>query len=181
MQILAFAGSLRKGSLNKALLRAVQDLSPDGMEIEIFDLEGIPLFNADIEAEGDPAKVAEFKQAIREADGVLIASPEYNHGVTGVTKNAIDWASRKGADAPLRGKPAGISGVSPGVTGTARSQDQLRQSLKAINVICMPQPEVLVFKGREKFDEQGSLVDEATRSHMSKFLGALEEWVGKFQ
>lgn len=86
----------------------------------------MPLFNADLEADGDPGSVAEFKSEIYNADGILIASPEYNHGITGVTKNAIDWGSRPAKDAPLSGKPVGILGASPGITGTARSQDQLR-------------------------------------------------------
>lgn len=181
MKILAFAGSLRKGSFNKALLRTATTEVPEGMEIEIFDLEGIPLFNADVEAEGDPVRVCEFKEAIRETDGVLIASPEYNHGITGITKNAIDWASRSGKDAPLYGKPVGIVGASPGVTGTARSQDQLRQSLKSINAYCMPQPEFLVFRAREKFDEKGILVDESTRNFLKKYLNSLADWVKTFQ
>ncbi|CAN5198952.1 NADPH-dependent FMN reductase [soil metagenome] len=181
MKILAFAGSLRKGSYNKSLLRAAKDAAPDGMDIIIFDLEGIPLFNADVEAEGDPQKVEAFKSAIREADGILIASPEYNHGMTGATKNAIDWASRPAKDAPISGKPVGIAGASSGITGTARSQDQLRQSLKSINAHCMALPEFLLFRAREKFDENGVLTDESTRKHMDKYLDAFEKWVSRFQ
>jgi chromate reductase, NAD(P)H dehydrogenase (quinone) len=179
MKILAFAGSLREKSFNKALLRAVRDLAPVGMEVEIFDLAGIPLFNADLEAEGDPESVAGFKEAIRQADGVLIASPEYNHGMTGVTKNAIDWASRPAREAPITGKPAGILGASPGVTGTARSQDQVRQSLKSVNAPCMPHPELLVFRAKEKFDEDGNLTDESTLKYLEKYLRAFSEWVEK--
>ena len=164
MKILAFAGSLRKGSYNKSLLRAAKDAAPDGMEIIIFDLEGIPLFNADVEAEGDPPKVREFKTAIRQADGILIASPEYNHGMTGVAKNAVDWATRPYKDAPLAGKPVGIIGASPGITGTARSQDQLRQSLKSINAHCMALPEFLLFRAREQFRSVYYGLDEGTKS-----------------
>ncbi len=180
MNITAFAGSLRKGSFNKSLLRASQMLAPDSMTIEIFDLEGIPLFNADVESEGDPEQVTEFKEAIRKADGILIASPEYNHGMSGVTKNAIDWASRPPKDMPIDGKPVGIFGASPGITGTARSQDQLRQSLKSINAICMPKPELLLFRAGEKF-EDGELTDESTLKFLEKYLKAFEEWVMKFQ
>ena len=179
MKILAFAGSLREKSYNKALLRAVRDAAPDGMEITIFDLAGIPLFNADQEAEGDPEKVVQFKEAIRQTDGILIASPEYNHGMTGVIKNAIDWASRRGIDSPIYGKPAGIMGASLGITGTARSQDQLRQSLKAVNAPCMPHPELLLFRAREKFDEAGNLTDESTLKRLEKYLRAFAGWVEK--
>jgi chromate reductase len=181
MKILSFAGSLRKGSFNKSLLRAARDLAPKELDIEIFDLAGIPLFNADLEAEGDPGRVAEFKTAIRQADGILIASPEYNHGMTVVTKNAIDWASRPARDAPIAGKPAGILGASPGITGTARSQDQLRQSLKSINVYCMALPEFLLFRAHEKFDGEGNLTDDSTRNFLGKYLQSYAGWVEKFQ
>ncbi|MEX0680801.1 MAG: NADPH-dependent FMN reductase [Balneolales bacterium] len=181
MQILAFAGSLRKRSFNKALLRAAKEVAPDALEIEIFDLEGIPLFNADLEAKGDPEKVTAFKDSIRCADGILIASPEYNHGMTGVTKNAVDWASRPAKDAPLAGKPVGIVGASPGITGTARSQDQLQQSLKSINAHGMDHPELLLFRAREKFDEDLKLTDDSTRNRLLAYLDALAKWVDKFQ
>ena len=94
IEILAFAGSLRKESYNKAVLRAAKNLAPESLDIKVFDLQGFPLYNADVEAQGDPERVSEFKEAIRNADGLLIATPEYNHGVPAVTKNAIDWASR---------------------------------------------------------------------------------------
>lgn len=181
MKILSFAGSLRKGSFNKALLRATKELAPDEMEIELFNLAGIPLFNADLEAEGDPQRVIDFKEAIRAADGLLIASPEYNHGMTGVTKNAIDWASRPAKDMPISGKPVGILGASPGITGTARSQDQLRQSLKSLNVYCMPKPEMLVYRAHEKISEDGILTDESTRKYLEKYLNSFREWVNTFQ
>lgn len=180
MNILAFAGSLRKGSYNKALLRAAKDVAPQGMEVEIFDLEGIPLFNADLEAKGDPKRVTEFKKAIRKADGILIASPEYNHGITGITKNAIDWASRSSKNVPIRGKPAGIIGASPGITGTARSQDQLRLVLKSVNALCMAKPEFLLYRAHDKFDQEGRLTDESTRKFLESYMDALGEWVKKF-
>lgn len=181
MNILAFAGSLRKGSFNKSLLRASKEIAPDEMSIEIFDLQGIPLFNADVESEGDPERVTEFKEAIRKSDGILIASPEYNHGISGVTKNAIDWASRPPKDMPINDKPVGIFGASPGITGTARSQDQLRQSLKSVNAYCMPQPELLLFRAKEKFDGNGVLTDESTRNFLAKYLKSFADWVRTFQ
>lgn len=181
IKILGFAGSLRKGSYNKALLRSAKELAPDDMAIEFFDLDGIPLYNADIEADGVPGRVMEFKQAIRNADGLLIATPEYNHGVPGVTKNAIDWASRPPGNAPLNEKPVGILGASPGITGTARGQSQLRQAFEFTNSYCMPRPEILVYQAHEKFDENGKLTHERTLEFLGKYLEALYEWILKFK
>jgi len=180
LEILAFAGSLRKGSYNKAVLQAAKELAPDSLQIKIFDLEGIPLYNADVEAQGDPKRVAEFKEAIRKADGLLIATPEYNHGVAAVSKNAIDWASRPPKNAPLNEKPVGILGASPGMTGSARGQSQLRQAFEFTNSYCMPQPEILVYRAHQKFDDDGNLTDEATQKYLGKYLEAFYTWVNKF-
>lgn len=180
-EILAFAGSLRRDSYNRALLRAAQELAPGDMAISIFDLIDVPLYNGDVEAQGDPEGVARFKHAIRTADGVLIATPEYNHGVPGVMKNAIDWASRPPQNAALAEKPVAIFGASPGITGTARGQSQLRQAFEFTNSICMPQPEVLVFRANEKFDAQGRLTDERTRQGVSRFLAAFGDWIRRWQ
>jgi chromate reductase len=180
LRILGFAGSLRAGSYNRALLRAAQELAPPDMAIEIFDLAPIPLYNADVEAKGDPDGVAAFKQAIRQADGVLMVTPEYNHGVPGVMKNAVDWASRPPREAPLDRKPIGIIGASPGITGSARGQSQLRQAFEFTNSYAMPQPEVLVFKAHEKFDAEGRLTDEPTRAFLQKYLSALADWTRRF-
>lgn len=120
VKILGFAGSLRRDSYNRMALRVATGLVPDNAEIEIFDLEGIPPFNQDLE-EDLPEKVKEFKRKIREADAILIASPEYNYSVPGVLKNAIDWASRPYGDNALEGKPAAIMGASIGMSGTPRA------------------------------------------------------------
>jgi chromate reductase len=181
LTILAFAGSLRKGSYNRALVRAAREMAPAGMAVSIFDIDEVPLYNGDVEAAGDPEPVARFKQAIREADGILIATPEYNHGVPGVTKNAIDWASRPPRQAPLDRKPVAILGASPGITGTARGQSQLRQAFEFTNSYCMPQPEILVYKAHEKFDAEGRLTDEKTREFLGKFLAAFGEWARRFK
>lgn len=181
IKILAFAGSLRKGSFNKALVKAAIKLAPPGLDIQIFDLEGIPLYNADVENQGNPVRVEEFKEAIGLADGVLIATPEYNHGVPGVTKNAIDWASRPPKNAPLNKKPVGIIGASPGMTGSARGQSQLRQAFEFTNSYCMPQPEILVFQAHKKFDDQGEITDETTKEYLEKYLEAFREWVKIFK
>ena len=180
VSILGFAGSLRAGSYNRALLRAAAELAPAGMAIEIFDLVDVPLYNGDVEAMGDPEPVARFKEAIRHADGVLMVTPEYNHGVPAVTKNAVDWASRPPGAAVLGGKPVGIIGASPGITGSARGQSQLRQAFEFTNSFCMPQPELLVFKAHEKFDADGMLTDAATAQYLGRYLEAFAGWVRRF-
>lgn len=180
LNILGIAGSLRRGSYNRALLRAAAELAPDGLAIEILDLIEIPLYNGDVEAEGDPEAVARLKNAIGAADGVLMATPEYNHGVPAVMKNAVDWASRPPGAAPLGGKPIGIVGASPGITGSARGQSQLRQAFEFTNSFCMPQPELLVFKAHEKFDSEGRLTDAATAQYLGRYLTAFDAWVRRF-
>lgn len=180
LSILAFAGSLRRDSYNRALLRAGAELAPDGMTIEIFDLADVPLYNGDVEAEGDPEAVARLKQAIAAADGILMATPEYNHGVPAVMKNAVDWASRPPGAAPLGGKPVGIIGASPGITGSARGQSQLRQAFEFTDSYCMAQPELLVFKAHEKFDGEGRLTDQATARFLGRYLDAFAAWVRRF-
>jgi chromate reductase len=181
LRILGFAGSLRAGSYNRALLRAAVELAPGDMAIEVFDLIEVPLYNGDVEAQGDPEGVARFKQAMRDADGVLMVTPEYNHGVPGVMKNAVDWASRPPKGAPLEHKPVGIIGASPGMTGSARGQSQLRQAFEFTNSYCMPQPEILVFRAHEKFDGEGRLTDEATAKFLGQYLVAFAAWVRRLK
>jgi chromate reductase len=181
IRVLGFAGSLRQASYNRALLRTAQGLAPPDMVLETFDLAAIPLYNGDVEAQGDPDGVAAFKQAIRAADAVLMVTPEYNHGVPGVMKNAVDWASRPPQDAPLGGKPVGIIGASPGMTGSARGQSQLRQAFEFTNSYCMPQPELLVFRAHEKFDAEGNLTDETTGKYLTRYLEAFVAWARRFK
>jgi chromate reductase, NAD(P)H dehydrogenase (quinone) len=176
LRVLGFAGSLRARSYNGALLRSAQELAPAGMAIEIYESIELPLFNEDIEAQGDPGPVAAFKMAIREADALLIATPEYNYGVPGVLKNAIDWASRPPGRAPLNGKLAAIVGASPGIIGSARAQLQLRQAFTFTNTLAMLQPEVLVSRAHEKFDRNGRLSDEATRTFFRQYLETFHGW-----
>jgi chromate reductase len=180
LSILGLAGSLRRSSYNRGLLEAAAELAPEGMKIDIFDLADVPLYNADVEAEGDPQAVARLKGAILAADAVLMATPEYNHGVPAVMKNAVDWASRPPGAAPLGGKPVGIIGASPGITGSARGQSQLRQAFEFTDSYCMAQPELLVFKAHEKFDASGRLTDEATARYLVRYLTAFAAWVRRF-
>jgi chromate reductase len=175
--ILGFAGSLRTASYNRALLRAAVEAAPELMQITVFDLASVPLYNADLEAQGEPDAVKALKSAIASADGVLMVTPEYNHGVPAVMKNAVDWASRPPKGAVLDRKPVGIIGASPGVTGSARGQSQLRQAFEFTNSYAMPQPELLVFRAHEKFDADGHLVDVATRERLTAYLSAFEAWV----
>ena len=126
MVILGVAGSLRRQSFNRALLRAAQELAPEGSRIETFELDGIPSFNQD-EEQNPPAKVVELKQRIRSADAILFVTPEYNYSVPGVLKNAIDWASRPYGDSAWNGKPVAVMGASVGTLGTGRAQYHLRQ------------------------------------------------------
>ena len=149
IKILGFAGSLRKDSYNRSLLRAALELAPKDAELEIFDLEGIPPFNQDLENQ-PPQKVKEFKAKIRAADAILIATPEYNYSIPGVLKNAIDSASRPYGDNPFEGKPVAVMGASIGMLGTARAQYHLRQSFVFLNVYPLNQPEVMVPLPRKK-------------------------------
>ena len=180
--VCGIAGSLRRASYNRSLLRAAQELAPEGMEIRIFDRVGeLPLFNEDVEAQGDPEPVQALKQAIGDADALLIATPEYNHGVPGVLKNAIDWASRPPRGSVLAGKPAAILGASPGVTGSARAQTQLRNSFVFTNTLAVLQPEILVYRAHEKFDADGRLTDEKTREFVALLLRHLADWTRTLQ
>lgn len=176
LRVLGFAGSLRTGSYNRALLRAAIELAPDDMEIETFDLAPIPLYNQDVEQQGDPEPVAAFKEAIRRSDAVLIVTPEYQRGIPGVLKNAIDWASRPPGQSPLDDKPAAIMGASPGMTGTARAQMQLRKTLAYNRTHAVLQPEVLVANAKDKFDDGGRLTDDTTAKFVRRLLDNLAEW-----
>mgnify|MGYP000362663085 CR=1 FL=1 len=178
MNVLAFAGSLRSGSYNRSLIRAARELAPDGMEIEIFDLAPIPLYNADLDNDDDRPEVVErFKRAIADADALLISSPEYNHGVPGVLQNAIDWASRPGLKSVMKGKPVAIMGASRGLFGAARGQQMLKLVVYSTLALLMPHPGVAVGNSPDKFDEDGRLVHEPTREFVAKFLRELESWV----
>lgn len=176
VQVLGFAGSLRSGSYNRALLRAAQELAPETMQLQVFDLAPIPLYNMDVEAQGDPAPIAEFKAAIRAADALLIATPEYNYSIPGVLKNALDWASRPPQTSPLSGKPVAIMGASTSAMGTVRTQMHLRHVCVITNMLPLNRPEIMVAHAQDKFDAQGRLADEPTREFVRKLLEALVDW-----
>jgi chromate reductase len=175
VRILGIAGSLRHDSYNRAALRAATQLLPEGASIDVFELDGLPGFNQD-EEQNPPAKVADFKRRIREADAVLIVTPEYNYSIPGVLKNAIDWASRPYGDSAWNGKPVAIMGASIGAIGTARAQYHLRQMFVFLNMFPINQPEVMIGNASERFDAQGNLTDETTKGLIRQLLQNLVEW-----
>ena len=175
LNILGLSGSLRKGSFNTAILCAAVDLAPADMHIRMRTLEEIPIYNEDVRAEGYPAPVQALRDEIAPADGVLIATPEYNYSIPGVLKNAIDWASRP-PDQPFEGKPVALMGASPGRIGTARAQYHLRQCFVFLDSRVMNRPEVMVSGANKLIDENGRLIDDGTRQHIAKMLEAFALW-----
>jgi chromate reductase, NAD(P)H dehydrogenase (quinone) len=180
ISILGFAGSLRKGSYNKALLRAALEMVPPDAQLETFDLQGIPPFSEEFEQQ--PVETLKlFKQKIRAADAILIATPEYNYSIPGVLKNAIDSASRPYGDNAWDGKPAAIMGASVGMLGTARAQYHLRQSMVFLNMYPLNRPEVMVPFAQNKVDGSGNLTDEETRKRIKALIEALVAWTRRLK
>ena len=180
INVLGFAGSLRKASFNAAVLRAAVELAPPDVTIETFDLHGIPLYDGDVEAAGLPAAVVRFRERIAAADALLIVTPEYNYSMAGVLKNAIDWASRP-PDQPFRGKPVAIAGASMGGFGTARAQYHLRQTCVFLDMLPLNKPEVFVSTAHQKVDAEGRLTDEPSRTALRALLEALAAWTRRLR
>lgn len=177
MNVLGIVGSLRRGSYNRMLMDAAIELAPGGMLIETFDLTDLPLYNADLDTdELRPGAVRMLKQSTTHADGILIASPEYNHSVPGVLQNAIDWVSRPGMKSPLKGKPVAIMGASGGPVGTARGQQVLKLTLMSTLALVMPHPGVAVGRMKDQF-EDGRLIHEPTREFVADFLRTFASWI----
>jgi chromate reductase, NAD(P)H dehydrogenase (quinone) len=177
LHLVGFAGSLRRESFNRALLAAARQVAPVGMTIDIVEIGQLPFYNADVEQEGDQKSVVGFKAALQEADGVLIATPEYNGGIPGALTNAIDWASRLPGRAPLTGKPVALMGASPGQIGTARAQVHLRHILGLVHARVLPPPELLLARAHEKFDAERRLTDEAARKVLATLLDRFARWI----
>lgn len=175
VRILGIAGSLRSGSYNRAALRTAAELAPPGMTVDIFDLSPIPLYNEDVKQQGFPPPVAELRRKVKEADGLLLVSPEYNYSTSGVMKNTIDWVSRP-PDQPFDGKPIAVMGASMGLLGTARAQYHLRQMFVFLNAYIMNRPEVMINQAQNKFDTEGKLTDQPTRDLMATFMNAFRDW-----
>jgi len=178
--VAAVVGSLRAGSFNRTLLAAAQELAPPGMRIVEVPIRDLPLFDEDVERRGDPEAVVAFKEALDEADALLVISPEYNQSIPGVLKNAIDWASRRHHHRHvLAGKPAGIMGASSGRLATARMQVQLRAVLTHLGAVAMPKPEVMVANAPDLIDDEGRLTDARSREQIATFLVEFERWIGQ--
>ncbi|MDP6344631.1 MAG: NADPH-dependent FMN reductase [Alphaproteobacteria bacterium] len=180
MQVLGISGSLRQGSFNTAALRAAQGLAPAGMMIEIADISAIPLYDQDLRDAGFPTAAEALCRQIAAADGVLIATPEYNYSVSGVLKNAIDWASRFQPQ-PFDGKPIAILGAAAGRLGTARAQYHLRQIFVFLNGLVINKPEVMIGSAAQAFDDQGNLTDEMSRELIGQLLTALADWQARLK
>ena len=172
LTILAIPGSLRRGSFNRSLARAAAELAPPGVIVEIADLKDLPVYDEDVNAAGPPPAVLDLKRRIAEADAVFIATPEYNHGVPGVLKNAIDWTSRR-PNQPWKGKPVALAGASDGGWGTVRAQLALRPTLACLDARVVENPEVHVSHAQDKIDAEGRLTDEKTRELLRRLLEVL--------
>jgi chromate reductase, NAD(P)H dehydrogenase (quinone) len=175
VSVLGICGSLRKGSFNMAALRTAIELKPPGMEVTVADISQIPLYNEDVRAEGFPPPVETLRQQIKAADAVLFACPEYNYGLSGVLKNAIDWASRP-PDQPFAGKACAILGAAAGMAGSARGQLNLRHIMVFLDMHPLNKPEVLIFQAHNKFDAQGALTDDIARGLIGDLMQALLAW-----
>ena len=180
LTILGIAGSLRKTSYNRAALRVAQQVAPKDVKVEIFELDGIPVFNQD-DDQRPPDKVVQFKARIRAADAILFVTPEYNYSIPGVLKNAIDWASRPYGDSAWDGKPVAVMGASVGRLGTGRVQYHLRQCFVFLNMYPLNRPEVMIADAADRFDDKGNLTDEDTREHIKKLVEALAQWTRQLQ
>jgi len=175
IKVLAICGSLRKGSYNMAALRIAIAQKPPGMTIEVADISQIPLYNEDVRQQGFPPSVETLRRQIKEADALLFACPEYNYSMSGVLKNAIDWASRP-PDQPFAGKAVAIFGAAAGMAGTARAQYDLRRSCVFLDMHPLNKPEIFIGQAQTKFDDSGNCGDEMARNLLRDQLIALAAW-----
>ena len=174
-RILGISGSLRRGSLNTAVLRAAQSLVDTGVELEIATLHGIPLYDGDVEqSDGLPRAVVELKEQIVASDGVILATPEYNNSLPGVFKNAIDWLSRPGSDIPrvFGDRPFAVIGSSPGGFGTILSQDAWLPVMRALRVRLWTGGRLMISRAGDAFDEQGQLTDDTVAKQVKSYVNA---------
>jgi chromate reductase, NAD(P)H dehydrogenase (quinone) len=178
LRVAGIAGSLRRGSFNRGLLRAAIELAPVGMTIDPLEIRDLPLYDADLDGEGGTEAVRALKAGILAADGIFIATPEYNNSLPGVLKNALDWASRA-PERALQHKPVAIVGATPGRWGTVRSQLALRQALMFPACPVMPAPLMTIAGAREHFDEDGNLTDAEFRTQLAAVLEAFATWIQK--
>ncbi len=177
--VITICGSLRKGSFNRMLANALPGLAPAGMTITASPSIEMPLYNADLQAEGWPAPVTALGDAIRAADGVIIVTPEYNYSVPGALKNAIDWVSRL-KDQPFANKPVCLQSASQGPLGGARMQYHARTMMVFLDAFVFNKPEIFVGGAAQRFDEKtGELKDEATRNIIKQQLEGFEAFIAR--
>lgn len=176
-KVLAIAGSLRAKSYNRALLVHAKKTAPASLAIEIFDLAGLPMFDEDVEAVGYPDTVAKLQAAVGAADALLIATPEYNYGTSGVLKNALDWMSRPPGKATCTGKPTALIGAAAGGGGSMRAQATLRPVLAAMGMLQLVGADLIVPAAYNAFDAEGNLVNETSQKALAKTLDAFAAWI----
>jgi chromate reductase len=181
IKIVGIAGSLRAKSFNRALLAYAAKTAPSGMTIEVFDLKPIPMFDQDVEAKGYPEAVAKLQAAVGAADGVLLCTPEYNSGIPGVLKNALDWMSRPPGKATSAGKPVAVMGATPGTTGTGRVQIVLPPVLQGMGMLQLVGATVAIPSAGTAFDAEGNLVDARAQAAVAKCLDAFGAWISKLR
>ena len=175
IKVLGICGSLRKGSFNRMALRVAQELAPAGMKVDIADISAFPLYNEDVRAQGFPPPVQTFRDQIAAADALLFVTPEYNYSMSGVLKNAIDWASRP-PNQPFDGKSVAMMGASAGVLGTARAQYHLRQTCVFLNMFPVNKPVVMIPQAQNRFDAEGRLTDETAKGLIKQLMESLQAW-----
>lgn len=175
-KIAILVGSLRKDSFNRRMAKVLIKLSPDSLTLEIVEIGELPLYNQDLD-DNPPGAWVEFRQRIKQFDGVLFVTPEYNRSVPGVLKNAIDVGSRPYGKSVWDGKPGAVLSVSPGAIGGFGANHHLRQSMVFLNVPVMQQPEAYIGNAANLFDEEGNLTSDLTREHAAKFMRAFATWV----
>lgn len=177
-KVAVVVGSLRQGSYNRKMAKIAIELASESLELAIVEIDALPFFNQDHEAD-PPPEVTAFKQRIAESDAVLFVTPEYNRSVPGVLKNAIDIASRPYGKSAWNAKPCAVLSVSTGAIGGFGANHHLRQSLVFLNMPAMPSPEAYIGNASKLFDDKGSLVEESTRSFLRKFLDAFAHWIDR--
>lgn len=180
LNVAIIVGSLRKGAFSRMTAKALIELAPESLKVEIVEIKDLPLFNQDLE-ETPPAAWVEFRDQVRPMDAVLFVAPEYNRSMPGALKNAIDVGSRPPGRDVWDGKPGAVVSTSPGALGGISSNNHLRQSLAAVNVFTMPQPNASIGHISKLVDEEGRLIDEGTRKYLASFMSSFAEWIQKFQ
>ena len=174
-------GSLRKAAYTRMLARALPELTPPSLQLVDIGIGELPLYNYDLETDNPPPAWTTFRKAVKSTDALLFVTPEFNRGIPGALKNAMDVGSRPWGDSAWMGKPAGVISLTPGALGAMAANHQLRQVLLAVNIAAMPYPEAYIPGAAALFDESGRLTNADTRQFLQTFMEALAAWVGRFQ